>query len=319
MKYLIKLTFVIFFLLSILLFIGKSFLINNPIPTSKNFIPPRNLLVKQNTILNHFVESTPFVWNGELKYLVSERSVDGEKDHRLAIYDFTTNKRISSFGEGLGLGSALIYNNVLYVFATKNWGKMGKSEIYLIKSSDILNFSDPISVHKSDLNQSIFNTSVVRNTNDGKFIMAMETDEDGFVAFTIRLLESSDLIHWKQVPNAIFGKDVYAACPAIRFIKNEYYMWFLSEEYNDPNCKKCLTYVEKIARSKDLVNWEISPQRFLVPDKGEGISTSDIDFAEYKDKVYIFYAAGDQATWSNLKYALYNSTMPKLVENFFEK
>jgi alpha-L-fucosidase len=288
-------------------------------PSDKVLIPLSRMIAKQNKILNNFVESTPFVWKEKLMYFVSERAIDGKKGHKLAIYDFSTNRRISSFGEGLSLGSALVYNNTLYVFATKDWGKKGESVIFLIKSSDLKTFSDPVVIYRANPKQSVFNTSVTRNTDTGEFTMAMEVDEDGFVAFTIRLLKSDDLLSWKQVPNAIFGKDVYVACPAIRYINHEYYMWFLSEEYNDPNCKTCLTYVEKIAKSKDLVSWEISPYRFLVPGKDEGISTSDIDFAEYKNKVYIFYAAGDQATWSNMRYAIFNAPIDKMVDKFFEK
>jgi hypothetical protein len=317
-KFSIKITFLIVLLVILYIIFNKDLINLNIELRDKSLTSSTQMIVKQNKILNNFVESTPFVWKNKLMYFVSERTIDG-KNHKLSIYDFDTNKKIVSFGEGFGLGSALVYNNTLYVFATIDWGKKGKSAIYLFKSSDLKNISDPVLVYKASPKQSVFNTSITRNTDTGKFVMAMEVDEDGFIAFTIRLFESDDLFNWKQVNNGIFGKDVYVACPAIRYINNEFYMWFLSEEYSDLKCKTCLTYVEKIAKSKNLVSWDVSPYKFLVPSKGEGMSTSDVDFAEYKNKVYIFYAAGDQGTWSNIRYALFNGSMVKMVGKFFQK
>lgn len=92
------------------------------------------------------------------------------------------------------------------------------------------------------------------------------------------------------------------------------------KEFNDPNCITCMTYVTKIARSKDLLTWETSPHFFMAPDRSdEGINTSDVDLTEFNNRVYILYAAGDQDKWANMRYAVYDGTLRNLVNSFFRE
>jgi beta-xylosidase len=275
-------------------------------------------IVKQKQILNNYVESSPFIWEGKLYYLIIERDMIGKKETYLAIYNLKNKKRVARFGQGLSLASAIVHNKILYIYGTKKWQKRGESEIFVITTNDLKNFTMPNLVYKAVENQSIFNTSVTYDSDKDRFIMAFETDESNFVAFSIRFLESTDLVNWSLISDIVFGKDIYAACPTIRYINGYYYMWFLMEEFSDPNCKKCVTYVERISRSKDLLDWETSPHYFLVPDRpDEGINTSDLDIIEFQRKSYIFYSVGDQATWSHTKYAVYDGNLSELVNEFF--
>jgi hypothetical protein len=75
-----------------------------------------------------------------------------------------------------------------------------------------------------------------------------------------------------------------------------------------------------IARSKDLVNWEMSPKNpILQPKKGgdEGHNNTDADIAEFNGKTHIFYATGDQANWAEIREAIYPGPMNEYFESCF--
>lgn len=275
-------------------------------------------IVKYPNVLNKNMEGTPFVWGGELLNFVSDRQTDAP-DFR--IYTLPGNELRVTFGRGqnLGLGSAFVDGATLYAFGTRDWQTYGKSTIFMIKSDNLQTFSEPVSVYQAPERQQIFNSSVTKNSATGQYVMAIETTTKGeLTPFTIYFLTSSDLTHWTPVPNAVFGKDTYVASPTIKFIDNFYYLWFLSKEYNDPNCVTCTTFVTKLARSRDLLSWTTSPHAFLVPDRSdEGINTSDVDLVEFGNAVYILYAIGDQDAWSSMRYAVYNGSLSSLVLQFF--
>jgi hypothetical protein len=284
-----------------------------------NMVPNQLIIKNDQKLHGSYMESSPFVWQGKLKYMIAERD-DKKKYYQLAIYDFATKERESVFGKGYGLASAAVIDNTLYVTATKDWFTVGNSEVYLMNSKDLRNFSEPSLILKAADDQKIFNTTITKNSNTGKFILAYESYDEISTPFTIYFLESSDGKKWKKVENAIFGKEIYTACPTIRFIDGYYYMTFTMEKFNDPNCLSCISYVTKIARSKDLRKWETSPREMLIPDRhDEGRNNSDVDFAEHDKRTYIFYAIGDQATEGGLKYAIVDSPINSFIPSYFIK
>ncbi len=291
----------------------KSDIITIEQPVIKNF----KGINKQADILGNYVESTPFVWKNELKYLTINRELNSNEP-TLSIFDFKTKSKIIDFGRGINLASALVKDEILYIYGTKKWGQKGESELYVLSSTDLQTFTEPELIYKAPAGLSFFNNTVTYNDKEKKFIMALETDEDNLAAFSIRFFESNDNKNWKPVHDQVFGKNVYVACPAIKYLNNNYYMWYLVERRNDPNCQTCLTYVVNLAQSSDLINWKISNHDFLVPNPPhEGINSSDMDLTEFDNQVYIFYSVGDQATWTKLKYATYNGNLDQLVSNFF--
>lgn len=163
--------------------------------------------------------------------------------------------------------------------------------------------------------------------------MALELYEEGLVMFTFRFLESQDMVHWKFTPY-IFGNKYYVAAPLLRFLNGYYYLWFLKESLPNPHDptvgaklkdwtrrkdKVHRIWITHLARSKDLIDWQISPKTFLVPDRNdEGINTSDVDIAELNGKTYVFYMGGDQANWTNIKIATTDASLDSLVGKFFE-
>jgi len=290
---------------------------NNTIIIEQPIIKNFNGIKKQPEVLGNFVESTPFVWKSELKYLAINRELNSNEP-TLSIFDFKSRNKISDFSRGINLASAFVKDEKLYIYGTKKWGQKGESELYVMSSKDLITFNEPELIYKAPPGLSFFNSTVTWNENEQKYIMALETDEDYLAAFSIRFFESKDNKVWLPANDQVFGKEVYVACPAIRYLKGNYYMWYLVERRNDPNCQTCITYVVNVAKSSDLISWEVSKHDFLVPDPPhEGINSSDMDLTEYNNQVYIFYSVGDQATWTKLKYATFNGNIEKLISNFF--
>jgi len=115
------------------------------------------------------------------------------------------------------------------------------------------------------------------------------------------------------------------ANPTIRYLAPYYYVmygvWSFQERpwkcyhYLLPETR----YVTVVARSKDLVAWDVSPCEgpMLDPVTGEGINNTDADLFEFEGNTYIFYATGDQATWGTIRVAMYAGPMRALFESYF--
>lgn len=268
-------------------------------------------------IHNNFVESSPFMWKNKLKYLLSERD-DKKKFYNLAIYDFETRKKEITISEGYGLASATVIDDVLYVTATKNWFTFGKSEVYLFVSDDLKTFSVPKLILQAEENQKIINTSLSKNTQNNKLVLVYEFEDTNMKPFSFSFLTSEDGKIWIKNDELVFGKEVYVGCPSIKYIDNYYYLFFMTNEFYDPNCITCISYVTKVARSIDLKNWQTSQQNFLFPDlDSEGSNNSDVDLVEYKNGTIVFYAIGDQVKAGGIKYAFSKLPIDKLVSQYF--
>ncbi|MCX6914954.1 MAG: hypothetical protein NT167_18200, partial [Verrucomicrobia bacterium] len=74
-----------------------------------------------------------------------------------------------------------------------------------------------------------------------------------------------------------------------------------------------------IARSKDLVSWELSGANPVLTPQAldDGINTSDVDLAEVDGKTWLYYTVSDQRTWMNIKRAVYNGSMARFLESWF--
>ncbi len=85
--------------------------------------------------------------------------------------------------------------------------------------------------------------------------------------------------------------------------------------------KKPRHYFETfIARSKDLINWELSSANPVIsPEElDEGINTSDPDIIEIDGSTFLFYGVGDQLTWMNIKFNKYDKSINEFFQWWFE-
>jgi hypothetical protein len=109
------------------------------------------------------------------------------------------------------------------------------------------------------------------------------------------------------------GGKQYSACPVIRYIAPYYYVIHLHEAIPGHN-----GWVSFLARSKDLVTWQLSPKNpILEAGPGEGCNNSDVDLFEWEGNTYLFFANGDQQTWYSLREAMHRGSMKSLFEACF--
>lgn len=259
-------------------------------------------LIKEPDVEAGMMEVTPLIFNDRLVLMECVRPGEGgaKADHYLQIKDVETGDILSRFGHGYGLGSAIIHDGGFYVFASR-YENNDWNDVTVFYSKDLKNWESKLVV-KQEPTEHLFNTSVC--WADGRFVMAYETNDPQYIAFTILFAESKDLLNWTKIPNAISYKDRYTACPCLRYMDGYFYMLYL--EHLTPDWR----FDTYMTRSKDLVSWEDAPRNPILTAEGdEGVNASDPDLVEFKNKVYLYYAIGDQKTWTGLKRAVFDGTL----------
>ena len=259
--------------------------------------------------LGAICEAAPIVWDGQLALLKCVRPASGgaAADYHLTLEDAETGRELARFGEGYSLASALVHDGSLYVFASR-FAPEGWSDVTLLESSDLREWTRRVVIAQED--EHLFNSSVC--AADGRFVMAYESDDARFPAFTIKFAVSSDLLEWTKLPDALFGRNRYAACPCLRYAGGWYYLLYL--EHRTP----AWWFETYLARSRDLKSWELcAANPILAPGAGDGINASDPDILEYAGQTLLYYSVGDQRTWSKLKRAVYAGPLAAFFADAF--
>lgn len=275
--------------------------------------PCRPALVKEGPIRRDLCECTPIVWRDRLCLLECIRPASGGsvEDYYLILTDLESGERLARFGEGHSLACALVHRGTLYAFASRfesnDW-----NDVTLFRSRDLVHWDKRV-VIEQEPGEHLFNSTVCAGPHG--FVMAYETNDPKYPAFTIKFARSKDLKTWTKIPEAIFGADRYTACPCIRHVGGYYYI--LYTEHRKPRW----FFETYLARSKDLVHWEVSAANaVLTPDReDECINTSDPDIIEWRGKTHLYYSVGDQRTWMNIKRATYPGPMRDFFEAYFPK
>jgi alpha-L-fucosidase len=255
-------------------------------------------------------EVSHVVWKDRLCRMESIRPGQGgeRKDYYLRLCDAETSDELARFAEGYGLACALVHDDVFYAFASRfeenNW-----NDVTLFSSKDLKQWSSTVVIQQE--NEHLFNSSVCKGA-DG-FVMAYESNDPAYPAFTTKFAASPDLQHWTKLPDATFGTNRYTACPNIHYANGHYYVLYL--EHRTPRW----FFETYITRSSDLKHWELSAANPVISPEGtdEGINASDPDLIEYNGKTRLYYAVGDQRTWMNIKYAEYNGTTADFLEHWY--
>lgn len=291
-----------------------------------------NPIVKQGRLGSPLVESSPFVFNDRLYLMESNQrfwDIRGAKpgDHfhedEIRIRDVASGKIVSVALKNHGFGTALVHNNTVYIFAGdygegKPWRQM--TEITMTSSTDLKNWSTPVTVLKANSKEYFFNTAVCRGKD--KFVLLYETNDPAWKPFTFRYVASDDLIHWKEIPGAVYGKDKYVGGPALYYESGWYYTLYLEHIKAG--------YETRITRSKDLVNWEDAPasrpfvtfdpsiRNIPLIDPGTPESNaSDAELCYFKGQTILYFTGSDQTTAGDLQWATYEGTPAELFEHFF--
>lgn len=291
--------------------------------------PPNPKLVKIPFALPAGMENTPVVFNGRPLLVDNNRpggfEAKGENAY-LFITDLTTGQEVARFGKGHSFVSAFVDGSELNVFATEftDFGNVINTKcINRFVSTDLKTWKQEVAITR-DGDEQFFNTSVCKDEEG--YLMAYESQIP--VQWCFRFARSKDLSHWEKIPGLDFAdttEHTVCANPTLRFIPPYYYVIYGVHSYQKgpwarykyllPETK----YVTAVARSKDLVTWEVSPTQnpMLDPVAGEGINNTDADLFEFEGNTYVFYATGDQATWGSIRVAMYAGPMQEMLEAFF--
>jgi hypothetical protein len=150
----------------------------------------------------------------------------------------------------------------------------------------------------------------------------------------MRFAESDDLRNWRlTAKECVYTKARYSACPALRYLDDQYYMIYL-EAYPGP------WYAPHVVRSKDLITWEQSPFKPIMRHSDEdraianpklteaqrnriasavNLNNSDVDFCEFHGKTVIYYSWGNQQGIEHLAEARFDGSEAEFLRSFFPK
>jgi hypothetical protein len=275
-------------------------------------------LTKMPGILGHEMECTPVIYKGQCLMLRSHR-VDTPKSDLSQMYllitDGITGKELSRFGLHHTFLSALVEGDILHVWATQyvdgTANEWPTEDNYHFWTTDLNTWNRQLAI-KREGSEHICNTSVCRGEHG--YLMAYDSDQP--VKFCIKFARSKDLKRWQKIPGLVFagvdGKE-YSACTPIRYIKPYYYMIYLHAAIPGHN-----GWVAFMARSKNLVTWQLSPKNpVLEAGAREGCNNSDVDLIEIDGRTYLNYAAGNQNDWCDLRRAVYPGPMKEFFESYF--
>ena len=299
------------------------------------------------------MEQTPVIWKGELWLVESMEPDDVCSRQYIRVRQEATDRVSAPFGEDYYFASAYAEEDTLYVFASS---RFDDRPLTMYQSENAAEWHEPRGGHRirmfrtEDLirwesadvleipGRRLWNTSVCR-AGDG-YVMAVEMSavpgrDDPAVGepFTCFFARSADLLHWEMMPDeCAYTPERYNACPALRFADGFLYMICLER-------LPCARYAPYIYRTKDFETWEVGfhnpvmmfgdddrkvkPGRTLSPgdrellETGLNINCSDLDLCEDRGKTRIFYANGDQMTYSFLCEAVYDGPMNEFLAAFF--
>ncbi len=286
-----------------------------PVETFQSILPPiapipSRGLIKETIEIPNMVETSPVIWKDRPVILQGVRPASGgeTKDLFLELRDIESRAVLATFGEGYGLPCAFVSGDTFYAFASR-YEKNDWNDVTMFWSKDLKDWQQRLAIQQES--EHLFNSSVCAG-RDG-FVMAYETNDPKYPAFTIKFAESKDLMTWTKVPAAIFGTDRYTACPCIRYTDGYYYMIYI--EHRTPRW----FFESFIARSRDLAAWELgNANPVLTPNyDDEGINASDVDILEWEGKTFLYYNVGDQMTWGKVKRAVYDGPASRLFESYF--
>jgi hypothetical protein len=282
------------------------------------------------------MENTPVIYRGRPLLVLDYRDDSkGWHDQYAAsmytyIIDLRTGQRIAEFARGHSAHKAFVDGDRLCVFATEATNYEWFQDMYCFWTEDLKTWHRELAIKRKNNvpknAQGVFlsaplNGSVCRD--DSGFLMAYVYFE-GFPWF--EFARSKDLILWKKIQNLAFagksGKQ-YSNTPCIRYFAPYYYViYYTTVDESGLMVMSNGRYASYLARSKDLVTWQLSPMNpVLQPEPDEGISTSDVEVMEFEGNTYLFYASSTQTArppgWSAVRAALYEGPMEKFFESWF--
>lgn len=257
-------------------------------------------------------EITPIVLNDNV-YLISFNQNDVEQGF-IQVQSFPDYQILSRTPFPYNFGSAIVENGVVHVFGSSNTALGPGNHIVMSTSTDLLNWTPPVTILTAPSNQTLYNSSVAKGPSG--FVMTYEVhEEDNTAWFLAQFLSSSDLLNWTPIGTR-FDPKSENACPTIRYSNGYWYLFTMHDRGSVINSSR---YYTSVARSTDLINFEESPIEVLnsYGRTDEGINNSDIDMVEYHGKMIFVYLVGNQIDFAYMKLGSYNGTFDEFIGQFF--
>lgn len=279
------------------------------------------------------MENAPVIYNDRPLLVLNYRDDSkGWHDHYadgmyLYIVDLRNGRRIAEFGRGHSCVKAFVNGKRLHVFASEATNYEYFQSVYDFWTDDLKTWQRQLVLQKEQGGPHMFNPSVCRDEKG--YLMAYVAyakvrDPASFPYF--KFARSKDLSHWEKIPELTFagpsGRQ-YSNTPAIRYFAPWYYVMFYTTVDEAGRMAETSTrYATLLARSKDLVKWELSPRNpVLEPVAGDGISASDVEPMELDGNTYLFYGASNQIGgpegWAAVRAAMYSGPMKQFFERWF--
>lgn len=282
-------------------------------------------------------EVTPFVFRDRfyrLENFTCSSNFPGEKpqyrffEDGFRIRDMAADRIISIPLLNHYFAVAFPWNDRVYVYA----GEYGEGHPWwhihrtvMTCSDDLITWSAPQVVMQAEGDERLFNYAVCRAR--GKFCLLYETNDRRWTPFTMRFAESDDLIMWRKLDEKhLYGADKYTGGPALYYDPGQDWFYLLYVEHLSP----AREYETRIARSRDLANWEDAPanrpvvtfdrQRDINPIVWPGVkecSASDVELCEFQGKTYVYWLNGDQRGAYRPYHAVYDGPSIEMLREFF--
>jgi len=275
-------------------------------------VKPTSVLSNRQLVVPDMCEVSASIWKGRLCHMECHRPGSGgvKEDYYLLLRDVETGNEMARFATGYGLASCHVEGDVFYAFASRfeegNW-----NDVTMFKSADLKTWEQKVIVEQQ--NEHLFNSSVCKGS-DG-FVLAYESNDPTWPAFTTKFARSGDLETWTKLPDATFGTNRYTACPTVRYVNGYYYVLYLE------NRRPSHVFETYVTRSKDLKTWELSSANPVIAPRGldEGINASDSEVVEFGGKTFVYFAVGDQLTWMNIKRGEFDGTLQQFFEQWYSQ
>ncbi len=270
------------------------------------------------------MENTPVIFNDRPLLVDNRRGGidDTSGEIWLFVVDLVTGQETKPFGKSFSFVSAFVNGPELNIFATEVTDKDWTHDIHRFTTTDLKTWKQELVIPRKP-GAHLFNSSVCRDPQG--YLMAYESNLP--IQWSFRFARSEDLSHWQDVEGVEFAdlaEQSFCACPCLRYCEPYYYVIYGAQRNSGVGryyqyALPTTLYVALLARSKDLITWELSPTQYpmLDPISGEGINNTDVDLFEYEGKTYVFYATGDQATWGGIRVATFDGPMKEMLEAYF--
>ncbi len=289
----------------------------------------RPRIVKLGTIDLDLVEVTPIVWKGRLyrsEWVRSTYWANAEHKDYFRFVERATGRATPAFAHGYQFASAFVDGGTMYVTGVE---KGGQPMIRMFASRDLVKWDCWTVLNMPGWG--VFNTSICKAGD--RYVLMFEINkpkEEAGHAFTARFATSKDLRTWEMTPSeCVYAKDRYTAPHCLRYLDGWYYNFYLEAHEG---------YEMRVVRSRDLIHWTPSPLNPVLKASDEDrkianpkltaaqrqrvatavdLNNSDIDFCEFKGRLWISYSWGNQKGVEHLAEAFYEGSEASFLKGWF--